>query len=65
MCEKANSLAEKAGHHDFRATEEWFSRWKARKGIVFAKLSGEAAEADVNGARTFNSIQLNIRWEEH
>lgn len=58
LCEKANSIAEKAGHSEFQATDGWFSRWKARNGIVFTKLAGEAAEANVPAAKSFISDVL-------
>lgn len=61
MCEKANLLAEKAGHNDFKATEGWFSHWKARKGIAFVKLVGEAAEADISAAEKFIDEELPER----
>jgi len=58
LCQKAEVLAQKAGHHDFRATDGWFSRWKKRNGIVFTVLKGEAAEADVAAANEFRRNQL-------
>ncbi len=53
LCAKAQSFAERAGHQDFRATDGWFSRWKVRNGVVFTKLAGEAAEADLPAVANF------------
>lgn len=53
LCKKAHPIAKKTGHTNFRATERWFSGWKARNGIVFTKPVDEAAEADVDTARHF------------
>ena len=58
LCSKAESIARKVGHMDFRATDGWFSRWKARHGIVFTKLAGEAAEADNTAANKFIEEEL-------
>ena len=58
LCSKAEALAKKIGYEDFRATDGWFTRWKARHGIVSTKLAGEAAEADVQSADEFIKKQL-------
>jgi len=34
-------------NEEFPATDVWLTRWKARQGIVFKKLQGEKADADV------------------
>ena len=58
LCQKAESLAQQAGNHDFRATEGWFSRWKKRHDLVFTQLKGEAADADANSAKNFRKTEL-------
>ena len=58
LSQKAESLAQRAGDHDFRATEGWFSRWKKRHDLVFTQLKGEAADADANSAKNFRKTEL-------
>lgn len=38
---KSEELAKKLGHNDFKATDGWLSRWKARSGIKFKRVYGE------------------------
>lgn len=40
LMEKANKIAEAAGHIDFKATEGWFGRWKKRYALSFTILKG-------------------------
>ncbi|XP_048878070.1 tigger transposable element-derived protein 6 [Brienomyrus brachyistius] len=45
--EKAEELAAKLGEDNFKVSIGWFERFKKRENIVFKKLHGEAAEADM------------------
>lgn len=45
--EKAETLAASLGDDGFKVSIGWFERFKKRENIVFKKLHGEAAEADV------------------
>ena len=38
LMEKANKIAEAAGHIDFKATEGWFGWWKKRYALSFTIL---------------------------
>uniref|UniRef100_A0A8C4XFI3 HTH CENPB-type domain-containing protein n=1 Tax=Erpetoichthys calabaricus TaxID=27687 RepID=A0A8C4XFI3_ERPCA len=38
---KAEDLAKKLGHEEFKATDGWLSRWKSRHEIKFKKPNGE------------------------
>ena len=40
LMEKANKIAEAAGHSDFKATEGWFNRWKKTFFVEFVVLKG-------------------------
>ena len=43
---KSEEFAKKLGRNDFKATDGWLSRWKARHNIKFKKAHGEKASAD-------------------
>ncbi|XP_023314333.1 tigger transposable element-derived protein 6-like [Trichogramma pretiosum] len=47
---KAETLAEKLGKKNFKATDGWLSRWRSRENIVYRKIHGEQGEADTIGA---------------
>ena len=48
--EKAASLAMQLCKTDFKVTDGWFSRWKARNNIVYKRAHGESQSADHTGA---------------
>ena len=56
--QKADDLAEKLHHDDFKATEGWVRRWIARENINFSKPAGEQREADFPAA----SEWLRTEW---
>ena len=45
---KAVSFANDLGHNDFSCSDGWLSRFKARHGIIFKTISGEAKSVDVS-----------------
>jgi hypothetical protein len=45
-------------HDDFKATDDWLSRWKCRHGIKFKKAHGEKDSADVVGAAEWKSKKI-------
>lgn len=55
---KAEELAKKLGHDDFKATDGWLSRWKSRHEIKFKKAHGEKESADVGGAEEWKLTKL-------
>lgn len=55
---KAEELAKKLGHDDFKATDGWLSRWKSRHDIKFKKVHGEKESADSAGAEEWQSTKL-------
>ena len=55
---KAEELAKKLGHDDFKATDGWLSRWKFRHDIKFKKAHGEKESADGAGAEDWKSTKL-------
>ncbi|XP_028677229.1 tigger transposable element-derived protein 4-like [Erpetoichthys calabaricus] len=55
---KAEELAKKLGHNDFKATDGWLSRWKSRHDIKFKKAHGEKESADGAGAEKWKSTKL-------
>ena len=38
LMEKANNIADAAGHANFKATDGWFNRWKKRFSVAFTTL---------------------------
>ncbi len=58
LCQKAEYLAQQAGHHDFQAIEGRFSRWKKRHNLVFSQLKGRSGDADVDAAKNFRKTEL-------
>lgn len=46
MKAKSEEIAKKLGHNDFKATDGWLSRWKARHNIKLKKIHGEKSSAD-------------------
>ena len=55
LCQKAEEIAKRMDHNDFKATDGWFNRWKKRSGLTFSKLQGDAADADEAAA---------MKWKE-
>ena len=56
--QKANAIAQAAGHDDFKVTDGWFSCWKHRHNLTFTTLKCEAAEADKGGAENFRRATI-------
>ena len=48
--EKAKKLATALEKPDFRVTNGWMWRWKARNGIVYKRYHGESQSADTTSA---------------
>ena len=44
--QKAEEIAKQLGHDQFKSSEVFFNRWKERHDLRYAKLYGEASEAD-------------------
>lgn len=44
---KSEELANLLGHSDFKATDGWLSRWKARHNIKLKRTHGEKGSADI------------------
>ncbi|XP_051784514.1 tigger transposable element-derived protein 6-like [Erpetoichthys calabaricus] len=55
---KAEDLAKKLGHDEFKATDGWLSRWKSRHEIKFKKAHGEKGSADADGVEKWKSSKL-------
>jgi hypothetical protein len=47
---KAELLASQMGHHDFKCSNGWLSRYKARHGYQFKAIQGESKDAPVEDA---------------
>lgn len=56
---KAEEIAERIGHTNFKATEGWFSRWKCRHEIKFKRAHGEKNSANLLAAEEWRSLKLN------
>jgi hypothetical protein len=54
---KAEELAKRFGHLDFKATEGWLSRWKGRFNIKYKKAYGEKESGDLSSAEGW---KLNV-----
>jgi transposase-like protein len=48
LCGKADELAQKLGHTDFKASNGWLNRFKQRHGITFMKVCGEANSVNLD-----------------
>lgn len=57
LIQKADNLTQKLGRKDSHTLYGWFSRWKKRKNICFAKLHEESASADFD---VMDDCQSNI-----
>lgn len=55
---KAETLAQKINHVDFKPSNGWLSRWKARCDIKFKRSHGEKASADKEGAEEWSFSTL-------
>ena len=65
LSHKAEVLARGLGKYDFKATDDWLTRWKKRYGVTYAKLHGEAAEADVEGANEWRKENVTQLLESY
>ncbi|CAK9828167.1 Tigger transposable element-derived protein 4 [Anthophora retusa] len=57
---KAEDLAKKLGHYDFKATDGWLSRWKCRNNIKLKKEHGEENSVDIVNAVEWQSYRLPV-----
>lgn len=60
---KAENLAKKLGHDNFKATDGWLSRWKSRHEIKFKRAHGEKDSADGASAELWKSTKLPVFLE--
>lgn len=60
---KSEELAKKLGHNDFKATDGWLSRWKARHNIKFKKAHGEKGSADKVSAEQWKNTKIKTYLE--
>ena len=55
---KSEEFAKKLGRNDFKATDGWLSRWKARHNIKFKKAHGEKASADNDSSEQWKITKI-------
>ena len=55
---KAEELARKLDHFDFKATDGWLLRWKCKHLIHFKKAHGEKSSADFASVEEWKSTIL-------
>ena len=58
LTEKAGRLASELGKPDFKATEGWLNRWKARNSIVYKRAHGESHSANATSAAQWKSDSI-------
>ena len=63
--EKATHFATVLHKSDFKVTNGWLCRWKARHGIKFKKCHGEKMDADVDAADQWRSTVLPELLQEY
>ena len=56
--EKATHFATLLNKQDFKATNGWLCRWKARNGIKFKKSHGEKKDANICAAETWSTTNF-------
>jgi hypothetical protein len=55
---KSEQAAKNLAHHDFKATDGWFSRWKCRIWIKFKKTHSQKNSADAVSGEQLKSTKL-------
>jgi len=65
LCQKAEDLARLLGFNDFEATDGWLHRWKQRHSLCYAKLHGEAGDADTEAAALWRQQQVRDLLESY
>ena len=61
MMEKADILAAKLGHPDFKASQEWLNRFKKRYNILFKAICGESAAVQQEQVDSFMGLITQMR----
>ena len=56
---KSEVLAKKLGSNDFKATDGWLSRWKARHNIKFKKAHGDKSSVDNENTEQLKTIPID------
>ncbi|UYV61164.1 hypothetical protein LAZ67_1003664 [Cordylochernes scorpioides] len=62
--EKAILLALKMGQDNFKASNGWLEKFKARRNIAFKQLHGEAGSVDANSVATWKGFVMDEAMEE-
>ncbi|KII72051.1 hypothetical protein RF11_16514 [Thelohanellus kitauei] len=60
---KSEEFAEKRGRNDFKATDSWLSRWKARHNIKFKKAHDGKGITDNESAEQWKNTKIHTFLE--